>query len=168
MLDLCLVPLLRGLGATLQRRVERAQEAPDMPRVILPPGHALDHQCDARQGPETGTEAMRAGALAQCLVDAGQLFRSQSRLTPRSASGAQRLATATAPRPIPPHHALAADSEASRDCALRLATGGEQPRGLLPTNFQPVEIPSWGHMSGPASLVRCGRLSIVTVLRETQ
>src|SRR5438034_5624269 len=77
-----------------------------MPRVILHTGHALDHQCDARQGPETGTEAMRAGALAQCRVDAGQLFRSQSRLTPRSASGAQRLATATAPRLIPPHDAL--------------------------------------------------------------
>src|SRR5206468_9903962 len=57
---------------------------------------------------------------------------------------------------------------AGRDCALRLASGGEQPRGLLPTNFQPVEIPSWGHMSGHASIVRCGRLSIVTVLRETQ
>src|SRR5947209_15938108 len=99
-----------------------------MPRVILHPGHALDHQCDARQGPETGTEAMRAGALAQGRVDAGQLFRSQSRLTPRSASGAQRLATATAPRMIPPHHALAADSEASRDCALRLATRREVGR----------------------------------------
>src|SRR2546429_9889009 len=143
---------------------------------MTPPGenwvtvdsHALDHQCDARQGQETGTEAMRAGALAQCLVDAGQLFRSQSRLTPRSASGAQRLATATAPRPIPPHHALAADSEAPRNRALCLATRREQPRGLLPTNFQPVEIPSWGHMSGHASIVRCGRLSIVTVLRETQ
>src|SRR5947209_19864913 len=98
-----------------------------MPRVILHPGHALDHQCDARQGPETGTEAIRARALAQCLVDAGQLFPSQTRLTPRSASGAQRLATATAPRPIPPHHALAADSEATRNPALCLAPPPGRP-----------------------------------------
>ena len=139
-----------------------------MARVILHAGHALDHQGDAGQGPETSTEAMRAGALAQCHVNAGQLPRSQSRLAPRSAGGAQRLTAASAPRPIPPHHALATDSQPPRDRALRLATRREQPRGLLPTNFQPVEIPSWRNMSGHAPIVRCGRLSIVTVLRETQ
>jgi len=42
------------------------------------------------------------------------------------------------------------------------------PMCLLATNFQPVEIPSWGHMSGHASIVRCGRRSTVTILRETQ
>ncbi len=139
-----------------------------MARVILHSGDALDHQRDAGQGPERGTETMRAGPLAQCRVDTGQLLRRQSRLAPRSAGGAQRLAATRAPRLIPPHHALAADSQAPRDRALRLATGGEQPRGLLPTNFQPMEIPSWRNMSGHASIVQCARLSIVTVLRETQ
>jgi len=43
-----------------------------MARVILHARHALDHQGDARQGPETGPEPMRAGALAQGRVDAGQ------------------------------------------------------------------------------------------------
>ena len=59
-----LVPLLRALGRTLQRPVERAQEAPDMARVILHAGDALDHQRDPGQGPEGGPEALRAGALA--------------------------------------------------------------------------------------------------------
>jgi hypothetical protein len=139
-----------------------------MARVIRHARHALDHQGDARQGPEPGPEPMRAGAFAQGDVDAGQLLWRQSRLAPRSAGGAQRLAATRPPCPIPPHHALATDSQAPRNRALRLATGGEQPRGLLPTNFQPVEIPSWGHMSGHASIVRCGRPSIVTILRETQ
>ena len=139
-----------------------------MARVILHARHALDHQGDARQGPETGTEPMRAGALSQGRVDAGQLCRRQSWLAPRSAGGAQRLAAAGTPRLIPAHHALAADSQTPRDRGLRLATRREQPRGLLPTNFQPVEIPSWGNMSGHASIVRCGRLLIVTILRETQ
>lgn len=139
-----------------------------MARVIRHAGHALDHQGDAGQGPEPGAEAMRTGTLAQCRVDAGHLLRRQSRFAPRSPGGAQRLAAARAPRPMPPHHALAADPQAPRDRALRLATRGEQPRGLLPTNFQPVEIPSWGNMSGHASILRCGRLSDVTVLREAQ
>src|SRR5439155_654829 len=73
-----------------ERDVERAQEAPEKPRVILHAGHALDHQYDTRQGPEPGTEAMRAGALAQGHVDAGQLFRSQSRLTPFRTAGSAR------------------------------------------------------------------------------
>jgi len=139
-----------------------------MARVKLHAGHALDHQGDTGQGPEPGTEALGAGALAQGRVHAGQLLRRQSRLAARAAGGAQRLATAGAPRLIPSHHALAADSQTPRDRALRLATRREQPRGLLPTNFQPVEIPSWRHMSGHASIVRCRRFSIVTVLRETQ
>jgi len=139
-----------------------------MARVILDAGHALDHQGDARQGPEPGTEAMGPGALAQCRVHAGQLLRPQARLAARAAGGAQRLAAARAPGPIPPHHALAADSQAPRDRALRLTAPCEQPCRLLPTNFQPVEIPSWCHMSGHASIVRRRRLSIVTVLRETQ
>ena len=139
-----------------------------MAGVILHTGHALDHQGDARQGPETGTEPMRAGALAQGRVDAGQLRRRQSWLTPRAAGGEQRLAAARAPGPIPPHHALAADAQAPRDRALRLTARCEQPRGLLPTNFQAVEIPSWGHMSGHASIVRRRRLSLVTILCEIQ
>ena len=35
MLDRRLVPLLGAFGEPLQRPLERAQEAPDMPRVIL-------------------------------------------------------------------------------------------------------------------------------------
>src|SRR5207245_8942206 len=96
------------------------------------------------------------------------LSRRHSTLTPRSAGCTPRIPHTTAPRLTPPPHALAAHSEAPRNRALCLATRREQPRGLLPTNFQPVEIPSWGHISGHASIVRCGRLSIVTVLRETQ
>ena len=139
-----------------------------MARVILHAGHAFDHQGDARQGPEPGTEALRAGALAQGRLDVGQLLWSQSGLAPRAAGGAQRLAAARAPRPIPSHHALATDSQPPRDRALGLATCREQPRGLLPTNFQSVEIPSWCNMRRHDLHRTTTEVSSVTVLCETQ
>lgn len=139
-----------------------------MPRVILYAGLAFDQDRDAGQRPEPRAESMGAGPLAQRRVDADQLLRSQPRLAPRSTRGAQCLTTAVAPRVIPPHDALATHPQTPGDRALRLATRGKQPRGLLPANFQPMKIPSWSNMSGHASIVRGGRLAIVTILCETQ
>ena len=72
----------------------------------------------------------------------------QPRLAPGAPGRPQRSRPpALAPRAVPSHDALAADVQAPCDRPLRLATRGKQPRGLLPTNFQSVEIPSWGNMS---------------------
>ena len=79
-----------------------------MSRVILHAGDALDHQGDARQRPQRGTEAMRAGALPECRLDAGQLLRRQARLAARAAGTPQRLAPTDAPMIATglPSHAL--------------------------------------------------------------
>ena len=122
-----------------------------MPRVILHASQLLDDPSDPGQRPEVGAEAVCTGALAQGRFDAFQLLRRQPRLAPGAARGPQRRVPALAPRAIPSHHALAADSQASGDSPVRLSTRGKQPRRLLPTYFQSVEIPSWCNMSGHAS-----------------
>jgi len=150
MLNRRLVPLSSAFGRPLQRPVERAQEAPDMPRVILHAGQLLDDPRDSGQRPEVRAEAMRARALAQGRFDADHLLRSQSRFAPGATGGPQRPAPALTPRAIPSHDALAADLQAPCDCPARLSTHGKQPRGLLATNFQSTEIPSGCNMSGHA------------------
>ena len=138
-----------------------------MPRVILHAGQLLDDPSDSGQRPEVRAEAVRPRALAQGRFDAGHLGRRHPRLASGPAGGPQRRAPALAPRAIPAHDALAADCQPSGDCTLRLSTRGKQPRGLLPTNFQSVEIPSWCNMSGHASIVRW-KAACVTVLCEAQ
>ena len=122
-----------------------------MPRVILHARQMLDDPSDAGQRPEIRAEAVRPRALAQGHLDAPHLLRRQPRLASGAAGAPQRRDPALAPRAIPTQDALAADSEASGDCPLRLSTRSKQPRGLLPTYFQSVEIPSWCNMSGHAS-----------------
>ena len=125
-----------------------------MAGMILHAGQVLDESRDARQGPETRAKAVCPRALPQGRVDRGHVLGPQSRLAPGSTGGAQRGAPALAPRLIPPHDALATDAQPSGDRALRLLAGGEEPRGVLPTNFQSVEIPSRGNVSAHASIVR--------------
>ena len=138
-----------------------------MPRVILHAGQLLDDPSDPGQRPQVRAEAVRPRALAQGRFDASHLLRSQPWLASGAAGGPQRRAPALAPRARPSHDALAADSQASGDCPVRLSTRGKQPRGLVPTNFQSVEIPSWCNMSGHAPIVRWEG-AIVTILCETQ
>jgi hypothetical protein len=45
-----------------------------VPGMVGDPGELLDHGGDAGQGPVVGVEAVRAGTLAQRLVDAVQLL----------------------------------------------------------------------------------------------
>jgi hypothetical protein len=85
---------------------------------------------------------MRARPLTQGLLDLAQRLRIQARLAAGAAGGPQGLAPPLAPRAIPPHDTLAADPETPRDRALGLCGRAKQPRGLLPTNFQSMEIPS--------------------------
>ena len=167
MLDRRLVPLFGAFGGPLQRPVERAQEAPDMPRMILHAGQLLDDPSDSGQRPEVRAEAVRPRALAQGRFDASHLLLSQPWLASGAAGGPQRRAPAPVPRAIPSHDALAADIQAPCDGALRLSTRSKQPRGLLPTDLQSLEIPSWCNMSGHAPIVRWKGAN-VTVLCEIQ
>ena len=139
-----------------------------MPGVILHAGQVLDESRDARQRPQIRAKAVRPRALPQGRFDLGHLLGTQSRLAPGPPGGAQRRAPALAPRLIPPHDALTTDAQPSGDGALRLLAGGEEPRGVLPTNFQSVEIPSWCNVSAHTSIVRSEAARVVTVLYETQ
>jgi len=125
-----------------------------MPGVILHAGQVLDEAGDPRQGPEIRPEAVRPRALAQGRCEAGQLLRREPRLASGPPCGAQRRAPAFAPRSIPPQDALATGAQPAGDGGLRLLAGGEEPCGQLPTTFQSLEIPSWGHVSAYASVIR--------------
>lgn len=128
-----------------------------MPRVILHARQLLDDPSHAGQRPEVRAEAVRPRALAQGHLNPAHLLRRQSRLASGATGGPQRRAPALAPRAIPAHDALAADSQAAGDSPLRLSACGKQPCGLLPTYFQSVEIPSWCNASEHAFHHTTGR-----------
>lgn len=139
-----------------------------MPRMILHAGQLLDDPSDSGQRPEVRAEAMRAWALAQSGFDADHLGRRQPGF-PSGATGApQRCAPTLAPRAIPAHNALAADPQEPRDGPLRFSSRRKQPRGLLATNFQSVEIPSGRSMRGHAFHLTMEGRAVVTVLCEIQ
>lgn len=138
-----------------------------MPGVIRHARQALDEPRHPRQGPELRAEAVRPRPLAQGRFDAAQLLGCQAGLAPGPPRAAQRGTPAPSPRPVPSHNALATGAQPAGDGGLRLLGRGEEPRGLLPTTFQCLEIPSWCNMSMHAPIIRQS-CSAVTVLCETQ
>jgi hypothetical protein len=162
-----LVPLFGPFHRPLDCPVERTQEAPDMPRVILHPGQALDEPCDSGQRPQARPKTLRPWALAQRRVKLGQLLRRHSRLAASPPGGAQRPAPASLPRAIPAHDTLATDTQAAGNGPLRLSARSKQSRRLVATSFQSMKIASRGKMSShPRSYTKGSRL--VTVLCEIQ
>ncbi len=128
---------------------------------------ALDEPRHPRQGPALRAEAVRPRPLAQGRFEAAQLLGRQSGLAPGPPRGAQRRAPTLPPRAVPPQDALATDAQPSGDGALRLLASGEEPCGLLPTNFQSLEIPSWCNMSAHTSIIQRSCV-LVTILCETR
>lgn len=166
-LDRPLVPLLGPFRRTLDGPVERTQEAPDMPRVILHPGQTLDKPCDSGQRPQARPKTLRPWALAQRRVDRGQLLRRHPRLAARPPGGSQRPAPTLPPCAVPAHDTLTTDTQAASNGPLRLSACRKQSRGLVTTNFQSVKIPSGNMMSSHAPSYS-GRPYLVTLLCETQ
>ena len=82
--DRLLVTLDGTTGGALQPPAHTAQQLPGVAGVVAGPGELLDHGGDALKGPVVGVEPVRAGTLAQGLVDGGELLgvkaRSRSRL----------------------------------------------------------------------------------------
>ena len=138
-----------------------------MPRVILHAGQLLDDVSDPRQRPEVRAESMGARALTQGGLDADHLLLRQPGLPSSAAGRPQCRAPALAPRAIPSHDTLAAHTQEPGDCPLRFPTRGKQPRGLLATNFQSVEIPSGCSMVGHAFHLTMEGCELVTVLYES-
>jgi hypothetical protein len=71
------------------------------------------------------------------------------------------------PGPKPPQDALATGAQAAGDGGLRFLASGEEPRGLLPTKFQCMEIASRCNVSAHAFIIQQSYAS-VTVLCEIQ
>src|SRR6266536_6057247 len=100
--DRPLVALHRAAGGALQAPAHAvAQQLPDVAGMVGDPGEPLDHGPDAGQGPVVGVEAVRAGTLAQRLVDGVQLLVGQARGVPGGAAACQRLGPTDTPQRVP-------------------------------------------------------------------
>src|SRR5215211_3431326 len=96
--DRPLVTLDGAAGGAQQPVVEPvAQQLPDVAAMVADRGELFDHGRHTGQGPVIGVEAVRAGTLAQRLVDGGELLVVKARGVPGGAGAAQRLLPALAP-----------------------------------------------------------------------
>src|SRR6266508_6799799 len=116
--DGLLVTLDGTAGGTLQPQAHAAQQLPGMPGMVADPGEPLDHGGDALKGPVVGVEAVRAGALAQPLVDGGTLGVRQARVRPGGTAACQRVGPAGAPQGVPAAGVLAGDTKLVGDLGL--------------------------------------------------
>ena len=120
--DRPLVALDRAAGGALQPVVQPvAQQLPHVAAMVADPGQPLDHGRHARQGPVVGIEAVRAGTLAQRLVDGGKLLVRQAWGMPGGAGAAQRLQPARLPLGVPAADVLAGRTELAGDLGLGVA-----------------------------------------------
>src|SRR4029453_4889134 len=100
--DRLLVALDGAAGGALQGVAHAvAQQLPGVAGVIGDPGQPFDHRGDAGKGPVVGVEAVRAGTLAQRLVNDGKLGIRQARGVPGGAGAAQPLQAAGLPLGVP-------------------------------------------------------------------
>ena len=152
--DGLLVTLDRAAGGALQPPAQpAAQQLPDVAGMVADPGQLLDHGGDAGQGPVVGVEAVRAGTLAQRLVEGGELLVRQARGVPGGAGAAQRVQPARPPPGVPAADVLAGHTELVGDLGLG-AAGGEQRAGL---HADCVRTPG-----GRADRGRCGGRRLVS------
>src|SRR2546427_2108468 len=164
--DRQLIPFARLRRRPLERPAQGAEEPPDMTRVI---GHArepLDHRRDPRQRPEVRRQPMRAGPLAERLIDTHQLGRGQFRFPPRPPRAAQRGTSTTSPLMIPATHALPAHPQGAGDTGHDLARRKQAGRAL-PAQFQGVEIPSLRHMGVHVSTIYENLGECHSILRDS-
>src|SRR6266540_4051446 len=137
--DGLLVALDRAAGGALQPPAHAAQQLPDVPRMVGDPGQPFDHGGDAGQGLVVGVEAVRAGALAQRLVDGGTLGLRQARVRPGGTAACQRVGPAGAPQGVPAAGVLAGDTKLVGDLGLG-AAGGKQRAGLHADVFERLAV----------------------------
>src|SRR6266545_4151686 len=176
--DRGLVALDGAAGGALQAVVQAvAQQLPHVAGMVADPGQPLDHGPDAGKGPVVAVEAVRAGALAQGLVDSVELLVGQARGVPGRAGAAQRRQAALAPLGVPAADVLAGDAELVGDLGLGVA-GGKQRAGLHADVFERLAVAQtagvaavgdWSHTAilppQPRSCHPKGRTSLTCLLR---
>lgn len=124
-------PALRLLGG----EVQRPQQTPDMPRVVLHPEGALDHLGHPGQGPQVGGEAGRLGSLAEDLLQALLLFGGQARSGARMGLGLQALQALPLHDALPAMHGSGGGPHEAGHLADALALQ-QEPAGQPTTHFQ--------------------------------
>src|SRR5215211_3056504 len=137
--DGLLVTLDGTAGGALQPPAHAAQQLPDMAGMVGDPGQPFDHGGDAGKGPVVGVEAMRAGALAQRLVDGGTLGVRQAWVRPGGTAACQRIGPAGAPQGVPAAGVLPRDTKLVGDLSLG-AAGGKQLTGLHTDVFERLAV----------------------------
>src|SRR5215211_106462 len=170
--DRPLVTLDGAAGGAQQPVVEPvAQQLPDVAAMVADRGELFDHGRHTGQGPVIGVEAVRAGTLAQRLVDGGVLLVVKARGVPGGAGAAQRLLPALAPPGVPAADVLPGHAELADDLGLGVA-GGKQRAGLHADAFERLAVAQtagvaavggWSHAAmlpgQPRSCHRKGRTS---------
>jgi hypothetical protein len=104
------------------------QDHPDMAGVMADPGQLGDDHRHPLQGPQVGIEPVRAGALQQRLLDAGQVDRRQLWVGAGRAPAAQGLHPALLEAGVPDMGALAGHAELVDDLGLGAALGEQLGR----------------------------------------
>src|SRR5262245_53868810 len=162
-LDRLLVAFGGAAGGALQPVAHAvAQQLPDVSGMVGDPGELLDHGRHALKRPVVAVEAVRAGTLAQRLVDGVKLGVVKARGLPGGAGAAQRVGPTLAPLGVPAAGVLAGDAEGVGDLGLGVA-GGEQLAGLHADAFeglavaQTAGVASVGGWSHTAMLPECRR-----------
>jgi hypothetical protein len=135
-----LVTLHRAASRALQPVVQPvAQQLPDVAAMVADPGQPLDHGRHTLKGPVVAVEAVRAGTLAQGLVDGVQLLVVKARGVASGTGAAQRLQPTLAPSGVPSADVLAGDPEGAGDLCLG-AAGGKQGPGLHADGFERLAV----------------------------
>jgi Type I restriction modification DNA specificity domain len=138
--DRPLVTLHRAAGGPQQPVVQpAAQQLPHVAAMVGDPGQPLDHGGHAVKGPVVVVEAMRAGTLAQRLVDAVQLLLGQPWGVPGRAAACKRLRSTFAPQGVPAADVLPGDAQLAGDLGLGVA-GGKQRPGLHADAFEGLAV----------------------------
>ena len=135
-----------------------------MAGVIAYTRHALDHDRDARQGPEIGAETMRTRPFSQRELDAFSLLRIKLGRTARPFCSAQRITPALAPLRVPATDALATHSQQPRHVSHDLARS-EQLASAASSLLQSLKVPP---STRPHAGIIHDLLTCVTLFYEVQ
>jgi len=137
--DGLLVTLDGAAGGALQPPAQAAQQLPGVAGMVAVTGPLLDHGGDALKGPVVGIEPVRAGALAERLVQVAELLVRKARGRPGGATTGQRLQPTRLPAGVPAADVLAGHPELAGDLGLGVA-GGKQRPGLHADIFERLAV----------------------------
>jgi hypothetical protein len=151
------------LGGPLQTPIHGAQQFPNVPRVKLHTGHALDHRGHARQRPKVRSETVGLRSLAETAVDFAELLHIQLRFPAGTPRPPHPTGLMLSPSLVPAAHTLTSYFQFPCNRRQDQFTGREQTSGTLAAQFHGMEIAPRG--SRHNSIMRPADTN-VTIFRE--